>query len=152
MLIYQRFAEMHIAINYSADWVEIIYSPVIVKNQFDSSCRRWTSRGLWLHLPESSQEFVSNEGTSGKSFLLGMNSNPRWVCAIYVRSYVMSVGRDRKIGIYSVSTKENTWALGIIWVSEIPFQLFLQFLHPSKVVQSHLHLFTLLLPAKKKKE
>lgn len=37
MLIYQRFAEMYIAINYSADWVEIMYSPVIVKNQFESS-------------------------------------------------------------------------------------------------------------------
>ena len=105
-----------------------------MKNPFESSCRRRASRGLWLHLPESSQEFVSNEGTSGTSFLLSINSNPRWVCAIYVWSFAISVGRDRKIDIYSVSIKENTWALGIIWVLEIPFQLFLQFLHPSKVV------------------
>lgn len=105
-----------------------------MKNPFESSCRRRASWGLWLHLPESSQEFVSNEGTSGTSFLLSINSNPRWVCAIYVWSFAISVGRDRKIDIYSVSTKENTWALGIIWVLEIPFQLFLQFLHPSKVV------------------
>lgn len=51
--------------------------------------------------------------------------------AFYVWSYVMSVGRDRKIDIYSVSTKE-TWVLGII--CQLSFRVpssyfFLQFIH-----------------------
>lgn len=52
--------------------------------------------------------------------------------AFYVWSYVMSVGRDRKIDIYSVSTKE-TWVQGIIcqFSFRVPFQLFFSPIPPS---------------------
>lgn len=101
--------------------------------------RRWMSRGVRLHLSKSSQEFVSNDLVFGKCSRLCINFNPCCVYAIYIWSYVMSVGRDRKIDIYSVSTKEKKKVSSILFVSCISwilFQLFLQFLHPSNISHS----------------
>lgn len=100
-------------------------------------CRRWMSRGVRLLLSESSQEFVSNDLVFGKCSRLCININPCWACAIYVWSYVMSVGRDRKIDIYSVSTKEKKKDISSIFfvscIPGIPVQLFLQFLNPFNI-------------------
>lgn len=103
------------------------------------------SWGVRLHLFESSQELVSNDVAVGKCSCLSINLNPCWACAIYFWSFVMSVGRDRKIDIYPVSIKEKK-----IW----GFICLLYFRHPIPIISSislslyhiacYLHLFTLL--------
>ena len=61
----------------------------------------------------------------------------------------MSVGRDRKIDIYSVSMKEETEHEGLFdsCISEITFPLFPPIPPPLHHIVSHLHLFTLSFPA-----
>lgn len=106
------------------------------------------SWGVWLHLSESSQELVSNDVAVGKCSCLSINLNPCWACAIYFWSFVMSVGRDRKIDVYPVSIKEKRiggFICQLFFRNPIPIisPISLSFHH----IASHLHLFTLSLLA-----
>lgn len=77
---------------------------------FNLSCRWWMSRSVRLHLSASSQECVSNDVIFVKCSWLSIHFNSSWACAIFFWSYVMSVGRDRMIDIYPVSTKDMSSA------------------------------------------
>lgn len=61
-------------------------------------------RGVWLHLSESPQECVSDDMMPDRHWF-NWNCHSYWSCVICLWSYVMSVGWDRKIDIYTVSVE-----------------------------------------------